>query len=262
MLLWHPAQPAGGAYELAVLDVGQGLAVVVRTAQHTLLYDAGPAFRSGGDAGRLAVAPFLVERGVRRLDALVVSHDDNDHSGGARSVTGLMPVTLRITGGRGDGELCVAGRRWRWDGVDFEILHPQRDDRWSDNDGSCVLRVSGAGGTALLTGDIEQGAERALIERGAALASDIVVAPHHGSDSSSSAALVASTHASYVVFASGYGNRWGFPRATVIDRWRAAGARTLSTAGSGAVIFQIDPARGVAPPYEHRRHGRRYWTAS
>jgi len=124
-----------------------------------------------------------------------------------------------------------------------------------------VLRVSGAGGRTLLTGDIEQTAERALIDSGAWLASDIVVAPHHGSNSSSSAALVARTHPRYVVFSSGYGNRWGFPRPTVVERWRVAGARTLSTADSGAVIFAVGPRRGVLPPYEHRRDGRRYWTA-
>jgi competence protein ComEC len=262
LLLWRPAAPVAGAYELAVLDVGQGLAVVVRTAHHALLYDAGPLFRSGGDAGRLAVAPFLRERGVHVLDAMIISHDDNDHSGGARSVAELVPVTKRITGGGRGGERCIAGRRWRWDGVDFEILHPRRADRWSDNDGSCVLRVAGAGGSPLLTGDIEQTAERALIESGAALASDVVIAPHHGSDSSSTAALVVRTHPTYVVFASGYGNRWGFPRRAVLERWRAAGAHTLSTADSGAVIFRVHPKRGVGAPYEQRRDARRYWTAS
>jgi competence protein ComEC len=262
LVAWRPGTPATGAYELAVLDVGQGLAVVVRTERHTLLYDTGPSFRRGGDAGRLAVAPFLVERGVRVLDAMIVSHDDNDHSGGALSVAEAVPVTQRITGGRGEGEPCIAGRRWRWDGVDFEILHPRRGQQWSDNDGSCVLRVSGAGGSALLTGDIEQSAEGALIESAATLASDIVVAPHHGSDSSSSAALVALTHPRYVVFAAGFDNRWGFPRPAVLARWRAAGARALSTAAAGAVIFQVDPRRGVLPPWQQRRDGRHYWTAS
>ena len=261
LLAWRPGVPPDGAYELAVLDVGQGLAVVVRTAHHALVYDAGPSFRSGGDAGHLAVAPFLAERGVRALDAMIISHDDDDHSGGARSVAEHVPVVQRLTGGRREGVHCVAGRRWRWDGVEFEVLHPQRDQWWSDNDGSCVLQVSGAGGRTLLTGDIEQTAERALIDSGAWLASDIVVAPHHGSNSSSSAALVARTHPRYVVFSSGYGNRWGFPRPTVVERWRVAGAHTLSTADSGAVIFAVDPRRGVLPPYEHRRDGRRYWTA-
>jgi competence protein ComEC len=191
-----------------------------------------------------------------------VSHDDNDHSGGAGSVRTLVTVGREITGGRGPGERCVAGRRWRWDGVAFAILHPQPGASWSDNDGSCVLRVSGRGGNALLTGDIEQDGERALIESTSTLDSDIVVAPHHGSDSSSGEALVMHTHARHVAFSTGFENRWGFPRAAVQERWRAAGATLHDTAKSGALIYEVNPRTGVQSPYEHRRDGRRYWTAS
>jgi competence protein ComEC len=261
LLAWHPRAPAQGGYELTVLDVGQGLAVVVRTEHHAMLYDAGPSFRSGGDAGRMAVVPYLRARGVRALDALVVSHDDSDHSGGVHSVLEAVPVALRLTGGHGDIEHCVAGRRWRWDDVDFEMLHPQPGERWPDNDGSCVLRVSGAGGSTLLTGDIEANGERALIASGVRLASDIVVAPHHGSASSSTEALIANTHPRYVVFSVGYENRWGFPAVAVQARWRAAGAELHSTEHGGAIIFGVDPHHGVLPPYEHRRDGRHYWTA-
>jgi len=261
LLMWHPPAPVAGAYELAVLDVGQGLAVVVRTAHHVLLYDTGPRFRSGGDAGRMVVVPYLHARGVRALDALIVSHDDSDHSGGVRSILGAVRVARVLTGGRGEAERCVAGRRWRWDDVDFELLHPAAGARWSDNDGSCVLRVSAPGGTSLFTGDIEVDGERALIDSAQPLASDIVVAPHHGSASSSSAGLIARTHPRHVVFSAGYENRWGFPAAAVQARWRAAGAALYSTESAGALIFMVDPHRGVLPPYEHRRDGRHYWTA-
>jgi competence protein ComEC len=261
LLLWRPPAPAEGAFEVAVLDVGQGLAVVVRTARHALLYDAGPAFRSGGDAGRSVVVPYLHDRGVRALDLLVLSHDDVDHRGGVPSVREQVPVGATLTGGAGDGEPCVAGRRWRWDGVDFALLHPQAGERWPDNDGSCVLRVSARGGSVLLAGDIEEAAERALAARGITLASDIVVAPHHGSASSSSAAFVAAVQARDVVYSVGHDNRWGFPRAIVEARWRAAGARTWSTAEAGAVTFVVDPHSGVSAPLRHRLDERRYWTA-
>lgn len=260
LVLWRPAAPEHGAFELAVLDVGQGLAVAVRTARHALLYDAGPRFR-GGDAGDLVVAPYLEARGVRTLDLMIVSHDDEDHRGGVASVRARVPVRQTLTGGWRDGPRCEAGRRWHWDGVDFELLHPARGSAWDDNDGSCVLRIAGAGGSVLLTGDIEQAAERALVAAGAPLAADVVVAPHHGSATSSSEALIARAHARYVVYSAGHANRWGFPAAEVRARWREAGARELSTAESGAVVFDVSPVHGVTEPYEHRRAARRYWTA-
>jgi competence protein ComEC len=261
LFAWRPATPAQDSYEVTVLDVGQGLAVVVRTAHHALLYDAGPSFRSGGDTGRLVVVPYLRSRGIQSLDAMIISHDDDDHSGGAASVRSLVGIAREITGGRGGGERCVAGRGWRWDGVDFALLHPRAGERWSDNDGSCVLRVSGRGGSVLLTGDIEQSGERALVESGATLTSDLVVAPHHGSASSSSVPLIALAHARYVAFSTGFGNRWGFPKSAVQSRWRAAGATLHDTARSGALIYRVDQRAGVRPPSRHRYDARHYWTS-
>ncbi len=157
-LLIVPAAPPRGGFELTVLDVGQGLAVVVRTAHHTLLYDAGPAFEDGFDAGASVVAPFLLQAGVRELDLLFLSHGDNDHSGGVNAVRSRIGVRREL--GTDRGEPCRAGQTWEWDGVRFEVLHPDGPE-WAHNDGSCVLRVDGSF-TVLLPGDIEAAAERGL----------------------------------------------------------------------------------------------------
>jgi competence protein ComEC len=254
--------PGVGNFELAMLDVGQGLAVVVRTQTHALLYDAGPAFPTGRDAGELAVLPYLRYRGVRHLDALVVSHGDLDHRGGANSVLAALPVTRILTGPSVAplsrvSEPCRRGQRWTWDGVQFEILHPARSGNASDNDSSCVLLVRSRAGSALLAGDVEEAAESALVASGLARTTAVVV-PHHGSRTSSTAQFVAASHPALALVSAGYRNRWGLPRHEVVERWRAAGARLLTTADSGAIEIAFVAGR---PPHarEYRRTQRRYW---
>ena len=254
--------PGVGNFELAVLDVGQGLAVVVRTQTHALVYDAGPAFPSGRDAGELAVLPYLRHRGVRHLDALVVSHGDLDHRGGANSVLAVMPVGQILTGPSvaplsRPSEPCRRGQRWTWDGVQFEILHPPRSGSASDNDSSCVLFVRSSAGSALLAGDVEEAAESALVTSGLPRATAVVV-PHHGSRTSSTAAFVAASRPALALVSAGYRNRWGLPRHDVVERWRAAGAQLLTTADSGAIEITFVAGR---PPLarEYRRTQRRYW---
>ncbi len=268
--LWRPAPIAMGAARLTVLDVGQGLAVVIETRQHTLVYDAGPSFRTGSDTGQLVVAPYLKARAIRRLDRLAVSHDDDDHKGGAGSVLALVPTSVLTTGPSlretfaadsavGSRETCHASDSWIWDGVTFQWLHPglQRYER--DNDSSCVLLVSAGGHTALITGDIEAAAERDLVRSGALPPIDIVVVPHHGSRTSSTAAFVAAARPRWAVYAVGYRNRWNFPVQHVQERWEQQGAHGLRTSHSGAITFTLVPGQALALPTEWRRMQARPW---
>lgn len=250
---------------VTVFDVGQGLAVLVETAEHALLYDTGPAFRQR-DAGESVLVPALRRLGVARLDRLVVSHDDRDHSGGAASVLAAFPHARLVAPGPIAGlpapaERCAAGVGWTWDGVQFHILAPPAGGSTDDNDGSCVLAVVAGGGRVLLTGDIGQARERALAGAGALAPVDLVLAPHHGSRSSSGPELVAATHPRFVVFAAGHRNRWGFPADEVAARWRAAGACLLETSAGGALRFVGGAGGGLALVHRERADAAHLWTA-
>lgn len=248
-----------------VLDVGQGLAVLVRTARHAMLYDAGPAFRLR-DAGESVVLPVLRRAGVRHLDAVVISHDDRDHSGGARTVLRKFPRTRLIASreaalAAGEFVRCEAGLSWQWDGVHFRVLSPgQGEERLSDNDASCVLRVASRRSVILLPGDIGQGREDLLAASGRLGRTDLVVAPHHGSRSSSGESFVNATRPRFVVYSAGDRNRWGFPAAVVRRRWSSAGACELDTASSGAVSFVTDSAGVLQLSVRQRADRASLWT--
>ncbi len=264
-LVWRPEEPRDGEFRLTLLDVGQGLASVVRTRSHVLVFDAGPAFRSGRDTGEMVVLPYLRSQGVRAIDALVISHGDLDHQGGMASIIDAMPVRQLLAGpsvsqSSMPAQVCAAGQTWRWDGVDFSVRHPDAAAvPASDNESSCVLRIAGAGGSALLTGDIQRNAESTLVSAGLEH-TDIVVAPHHGSRTSSTQGFVDATTPGWVLFAAGYRNRWGFPKPDVVDRWQDSGAQALSTQVSGAIEIDI-AGDGVGPPREFRQAHPRYWRA-
>ncbi len=256
-LLWPPRPAPERDFEVTVLDVGQGLAVVVQTAHHTLLYDAGPAVEDGFDAGESVVVPFLLGRGVGRLDALMISHDDQDHAGGLPAVRRLIGAEQAF--GAKTGVPCRDGQRWEWDGVAFEVLHPD-DAAWSDNDGSCVLAVSSDAHRLLLTGDIERAAERRLLGAHAkALSASLLVAPHHGSRSSSTAELVAAVSPEVVIFGAGWRSRFGHPRPEVVARYREIGARTYVTGVSGA-LRAVPDGKGWSVS-EYRLGAARWWNA-
>jgi competence protein ComEC len=261
---WRPMPPDAGAVRFTMLDVGQGLAAVVETRRHVLVYDTGPAFRSGSDAGAMAVEPFLRHSGLRQVDLLVASHDDLDHAGGAASVAGLVPVRRRVASGRaldvvGPVESCRRGERWEWDGVAFEWLHPGPQRFEKDNDNSCVLRVQSGQHAVLLTGDIERRAEAELVEHGRLARADIVLVPHHGSRTSSTAAFVNATRPRWALVPSGHRNRWGFPKPDVVERWQSAGAEVLVGSATGAIEFELHPQRPIAPPLLWRPSQRRVW---
>jgi competence protein ComEC len=261
IICYRVPTPSPGTFELTVLDVGQGAAAVVRTHSHVLLYDTGPAFQSGRSAAEFAVLPFLRHQGVRRLDMLLISHGDQDHSGGLRTVLDSLPVQTLLLGpsvrdSSRQQVRCERGQQWTWDGVSFSVLHPAQRDAGGDNDSSCVVLIRGREGTTLLTGDIELAAERALLEQGLPHV-DVVVVPHHGSGTSSSSLFVAATRPDVTIFSTGYRNRWGLPRADVVERWQKAGARSFDTSVSGAITATF--AGGKVQVREQRHTRRRYW---
>lgn len=270
MMFYRAPTPAPGAFELTVLDVGQGLAAVVRTHSRTLVYDTGPSYQSGRSAAELAVLPFLRYRDVRRIDLLMVSHGDQDHSGGLFDLLAGLPVRAvavgpSVTKAPPGSSGCERGQQWQWDGVWFTVLHPEGHSGEQTfpeggNNGSCVLLIRGSAGSALLTGDIEVDAERQLLERGLPRAT-VVVAPHHGSDTSSSSLFVAAVRPDVTIFSTGYRNRWNFPRPTVAARWREAGARCYDTGASGAISVVLEPQMDAANVQvrEQRHTQRRYW---
>lgn len=261
---WRAEAPEWGAARVVMLDVGQGLAAVVETRYHLLVYDAGPAFRSGSDTGALVVEPYLRHRGLRRVDVLAVSHDDLDHAGGVDSLARLMPIGRLVTNGHalatpGPIEHCRRGGQWRWDGVSFEWLHPGPEPLPGDNDRSCVLRVRVGSHVLLLTGDIERTAEAEIAGQAEPGWVDVLTVPHHGSRTSSTQAFVDATRPRWALVPSGHRNRWGFPKPDVVARWEAAGASVIVGSASGAVEFDVHPDRPLAAPRLHRPAHRRLW---
>lgn len=260
-----PARTAPPLLELLMLDAGQGSAVVVRTATHSLVYDAGPRFSERFEAGGAIVAPALAWAGVRRLDRLVISHADNDHAGGAAGLLAAMPAADVIGGERVAGialRRCTRGLTWEWDGVEFAVLHPPAALPAADNNRSCVLRIAGAGRVLLLAGDIEAEAEAMLIGHARdAVQADVLLVPHHGSRSSSTPAFVAAVRPRFALVSAGYRNRFGHPHPEVLARYRAAGAEILETARHGAVRLRVGADGTIATPERWRVDHRRFWYA-
>lgn len=257
---------APGDCRVTVIDVGQGLSVLVETAQHRLLYDTGPLFGPERAAADLTVLPVLRQRGIAALDTVVVSHNDSDHSGGWPAIAREFEVS-RLLIGEAIGEpgndaavaaeYCRADMHWRWDAVDFDLLYPAADaerrasaktagkSRFAGNNRSCVLQIGAGGARILLTGDIERGAEYALLDNPALQRATLLLAPHHGSRSSSTTALVERVRPVYVVFSTGYLNRFQHPHTEVVERYRQSGAALFDTAYAGAITFAFERGRVV-----------------
>lgn len=237
------APPAFGEFETTVLDVGQGLAVVLQTHGHAVVYDTGVRLSDDYDMARIVIEPFLKDRGVSKIDRLVLSHGDRDHVGGFEYLSSVYPpgvVHASETGTFKDARDCAHGTHWVLDGVRFEFLSPSAAPGSGRNDRSCVLRVASRHGSVLLTGDIEGRAERIMVAaHGERLKSDVLVVPHHGSRTSSSAKLLAAVAPELSIISRGFANRFGHPHPAVMERLVASGTRVLDTARDGAVSVRV-----------------------
>jgi competence protein ComEC len=246
-----------------LLDVGQGLSAVVQTSKHILVYDTGARFSEEFNAGSAVVVPYLRQAQVRHIDKLILSHGDNDHIGGTRDVLAAFPHTEILTSvpdkiSHHAMRECRTGQSWQWDGVEFRILNPSEMDRFAGNNRSCVLRISTDGHTILLTGDIEKQVENQLIKKYSdELAAQILVAPHHGSKSSSTAGFINKVSPEMVLFPVGYRNRFKFPNQDIIERYENRRINMYDSARHGAVMIQINQA-GVSV-ISHRQTARRFW---
>lgn len=275
LLMWQPLRPEIGQFELLAADVGQGNAVVVRTARHTLVYDAGPSYGRDVDAGHRVLVP-LLRAWDDQVDMLMLSHRDLDHVGGAPAVLAMQPQAALWASIEPTHPLqalrpatrCEAGQSWVWDGVRFDILHPLASDYerpQKPNGMSCVLRIASAaqaapqvhgGRVALLVGDIERQQEKALLARSADLRADFLLIPHHGSKTSSTAAFLEAVQPQLAIAQVGYRNRFGHPAPQVMARYVARGIQVRDSVQCGAFAWRSVAAdRGDCL----RETARRYW---
>lgn len=262
LVFWPAPRPASGEVWIEVLDVGQGLAVVVRTEKHNLLYDTGPLYSAESDAGQRVIVPYLRALGVNQLDALVVTHRDKDHSGGLASVRAALPVTRLLSSlPEIGGELCADGQSWVWEGVQFSVLHPRLVDyaqAGKTNHFSCVLRIAVGDQAVLLTSDIEAADEAAMLQRsGKALQADYLLVPHHGSRTSSTPAFLAAVKPHQALLPVGYRNRYGHPKADILALYQQNGVRIWRTDKDGALLLKLGGAADGMLAW--RQLQARYW---
>jgi competence protein ComEC len=267
--------PPNNEFNVVALDVGQGMALLVETEHHRLLYDAGPLYSSQSDAGSSVITPYLKMRGITALDGVMISHGDTDHSGGAMTILEQLKIgwvsssleaennVVRTAKNRSTHTPCVAGQTWEWDGVKFEVLYPNRNAYAKadskPNAKSCVLKVSNQHYSLLLTGDIEAKQEHALIKTiPEKLPSTVLLAPHHGSGTSSSLEFLEAVNPRMAIFQVGYRNRYRHPKLTVWERYGELGIARLRTDDSGAILLRFGQE---IETLEYRKASARYWFA-
>jgi competence protein ComEC len=265
-----PAHPGDGAFRVTAFDVGQGMALLVETQGHRLLYDTGPQYGPDSNSGDRVIGPYLRARGIATLDGMIVSHGDTDHSGGALALLKSFQVGWVASSLWPNNPIvlaaprhvrCAAGQRWTWDGVEFEMLQPAADSYANHalkaNARSCTLHISGSSRSILLAGDIEAAQEAKLVRNtGAALHADVLLAPHHGSGTSSTPAFLDAVQPSIGIFQVGYRNRYHHPKPQVYERYGELGIRRLRTDETGAVLLDVtDTVAVTAYRHEHAR----YW---
>jgi len=267
LFLIPPAPLPSGTVELTLLDVGQGLSAVIRTAHHTLLYDTGPQFTATSDAGNAIILPFLQWHGIKRLDTVILSHFDKDHEGGLDSLLQSPDYIQQITAARPHSSLninpCRAGQHWNWDGVQFKILYPPEHFPYSryspysrPNNLACVLKVTTGQHSILLPGDIEKVVEYRLVSVfGKELQSDILIVPHHGSKTSSSPKFISQVNPRFALFSTSHRNQFRHPHPDIIARYQQRQIRTFNTAELGALAFRLTPDHLEGPSFPQRY----YW---
>ncbi len=265
LLYYRSPTPQLGETWITLLDVGQGLSAVVRTEHHTLVYDTGPQMGID-DAGSRVILPFLHAVGVRHLDMLMISHGDSDHIGGANSLLAQMPAGQIVSSvperfPEAKAQVCQPNQTWDWDGVVFKVLYPPLALLHQNNNSSCVLSISRLGKRILiLTGDIEKPAEDYMLQHDSSeLPTMIIIAPHHGSRTSSTADFVRVIHARYVLFPVGYKNRYHFPSQVVMERYQQSGAVLLNTASEGAITLQLNKEAEFIRVLTQRRQSKSIW---
>ena len=277
MFVMLPPKPQDGELWVTLLDVGQGLATVVQTANHTLVYDTGPRFNPDSDSGNRIIVPYLRGEGIRELDALVVTHADEDHSGGAKSLIDARNPKWVMTSMAADHESfknaaevirCDMRDDWHWDGVYFNILHPTienyDDERRKTNDVGCTLKITAPGGSILMTADIEKRSEYELLARAAndpaELKADVMVVPHHGSKTSSTEAFIDAVSPKLALVPVGYRSRFRHPNAEVMARYSDRGIKIIRTDEWGALTLKFGADSNGAPTVtRYREHHKRYW---
>jgi len=246
-------------------DVGQGMAPVLQTQNHTLVYDTGTKVSDSFDIGKPVLIPFLRSRGIDHSDTLMISHEDIDHRGGAASLLRHIPADKIISSDTVilpsfDIDECLADLKWQWDGVDFEILSPAENFPQNDNNRSCVLHVSNEHHSLLITGDIMKFTETyLLLKKAAKLKSDVITVPHHGSKTSSSKAFIEATQPELALVTAGYRSRFRHPNPTVINRYKEQGIKVLGNVENGAITVHF-PANQSEITYQgFRTKKARFW---
>ncbi|MBF8176979.1 MAG: DNA internalization-related competence protein ComEC/Rec2 [Burkholderiaceae bacterium] len=270
LLLNTATHPRAGEMWVTAFDVGQGMALLVETEKHRLLYDTGPVYSPESDGGNRVILPYLHARGINRLDAVMISHSDNDHSGGALSIlkeievaqlSSSLPLDHPIVSAAPSHQRCTAGQAWEWDGARFEVLHPSPESydssKWKPNARSCTLKISVGEYAVLLPGDIEARQEAELVaNQGDNLRAHILLAPHHGSGTSSTEPFLRAVDPQYAVFQVGYRNRYRHPKQEVYDRYGALGISRLRSDDTGAISLRFAQQMQVS---DYRSEHARYW---
>lgn len=265
-----PARPAAGEMWVTAFDVGQGMGLLIETSHHRLLYDTGPAYSPDSDGGTRVILPYVKARGIARLDGMIVSHSDTDHVGGALSVlnelsvdwvSSSLPLEHPVVERAASHRRCEAGQSWTWDDVRFEILHPApvsyESAKWKPNARSCTLKISIGEHSILLAGDIEAVQETELVEReGERLASTVLLAPHHGSGTSSTMPFLQEVSPRIALFQVGYRNRYKHPKTEVFERYGMLGIERIRTDESGMVTLRFSSELVKS---EFRKEHARYW---
>lgn len=265
LFFYSPSRPNNGEFWFTLLDVGQGLAGVVQTQHHTLVFDSGAKFSDNFNTGTAIVLPFLQSQGINHIDRLIISHGDNDHIGGALPLIKAISINSIISSA--ENELptaipCLADQSWQWDQVDFRILMAGGIDKTSTNNQSCVLQIKNTAGTVLLSGDIEKQAEIQLVKQyGTTLKSTILIAPHHGSNTSSTDTFIDTVKPEVVLFPIGYRNRYHFPHDKVVQRYLNRQISLFNTADHGAIQYHFG-LDSYSEPITWRQHAHKIWTSA
>ncbi|MYM26021.1 DNA internalization-related competence protein ComEC/Rec2 [Duganella sp. FT135W] len=268
LLAAEPSHPAPGRMTVTAFDIGQGMALLVETSDHRLLYDTGPAYTPETNAGNRVLLPYLHARGINALDGMVISHSDTDHSGGALSllngvntgwVLSSLPTQHAIVQAARQHVRCAAGQQWTWDGVRFDVLHPQAgsyaDNTLKPNARGCTLKITAGGKSILLAGDIEAAQEAELVRRGG-LQADVLLAPHHGSGTSSTPAFLQAVQPQAAIFQVGHRNRYHHPKQEVYDRYGTMQIQRYRTDQTGALTLEFDETIRIS---SWRSTHARYW---